>query len=196
MFRMACRAQVLGLRECCGALLHWVFMRLFAGRIVRLSAAVQSAAGRWCCMGQCCLCPGCTAVQGLCKRYICRQYQTEVPSSASKPPCFSAEEWEAHIWGGLGTGLCKGLDDAGVDVEEVVTGHARFPGHACWDDHQLGACDGILQVLLASVALDLWQHAPYEPLMRLQSSQTLSHAESSLTMRLLHCSPASWYCSG
>ena len=78
-------------------------------------------------------------------------------TNTSSPVCKVGVQ-ATHIWGSLGTGLCKGLDDAGVDVEEVVTGHARFSGNTSWDDDQLGACNCTLQILLASVALDLWQH--------------------------------------
>ena len=42
-----------------------------------------------------------------------------------------------YHWGVLGDGLSQGLHDAGVDVEQVVTGHARLAGHSSRDDHQV-----------------------------------------------------------
>jgi hypothetical protein len=39
--------------------------------------------------------------------------------------------------------LDKSAHDAGVDVEEVVTGHAGLTGHACGDDDQLQGKSGM-----------------------------------------------------
>ena len=42
----------------------------------------------------------------------------------------------------LGGHLNEALDDAGVDVEQVVTGHAGLAGDASGDDDDLGVLEG------------------------------------------------------
>ena len=44
------------------------------------------------------------------------------------------------------------LDDAGVNLEQVVAGHAGLAGHAGGDDDDIGALERVSQLLLASVA--------------------------------------------
>jgi hypothetical protein len=61
----------------------------------------------------------------------------------------------AHVGAVLRARLCQSLDNAGVDVEEVVAGHARLAGHAGRDDDQLGAGQRLPQIVRAQVALDL-----------------------------------------
>ena len=51
--------------------------------------------------------------------------------------------------------LAEALDDAGVDVEQVVAGHARLAGHACGDDHQVAVLQRHRQLVSAGVAGDL-----------------------------------------
>ena len=41
----------------------------------------------------------------------------------------------------------------GTRLEEVVTGHARLPGHAGRDDDQVSIFEGSCQLVIASVAL-------------------------------------------
>jgi hypothetical protein len=49
-------------------------------------------------------------------------------------------EWQernAYVWAVLSDGSAEGLDDAGVDVEEVVPSHAGLPRHPSRDDHDV-----------------------------------------------------------
>jgi hypothetical protein len=55
----------------------------------------------------------------------------------------------------LGNALCQGLHDAGVDVEQVVTGHAGLARHSSRDDHQVSTLQSCSQALLASVSSHL-----------------------------------------
>ena len=52
---------------------------------------------------------------------------------------------QTHLGGDLGSSLNKTLDDACVGVEEVIAGHARFSGHACWNDDEVSALKGCFQ---------------------------------------------------
>ena len=59
----------------------------------------------------------------------------------------------------LGAVLCnldgQLLDDAGVDVEQVVAGHAGLAGNSGRDDHQVSALQACSDVLLPCVACHL-----------------------------------------
>mmetsp|Transcript_23178 Transcript_23178/g.41172 ORF Transcript_23178/g.41172 Transcript_23178/m.41172 type:complete len:219 (+) Transcript_23178:606-1262(+) len=60
---------------------------------------------------------------------------------------------------GVGAVVCNTLDksahDAGVDVEEVVTGHAGLTGHACGDDDQIAAGEAGAELCIAAVSSNL-----------------------------------------
>lgn len=53
----------------------------------------------------------------------------------------------------VGADLCDRLaetaDDAGVDVEEVVAGHARLARHSSRDDDEVAPLEGLLDTVLA-----------------------------------------------
>ena len=54
-----------------------------------------------------------------------------------------------HLGAVLAAGLHQALDDAGVDLEEVVAGHARLAGHARRDDDNVAALERLAQLVLA-----------------------------------------------
>jgi len=52
------------------------------------------------------------------------------------------------LGGDLSSDLDQALDDAGVDVEQVVTGHARLAGNTGGDDDDVGILEGSLGALV------------------------------------------------
>ena len=59
----------------------------------------------------------------------------------------------------LGNALSQGLHDAGVNVEQVVTGHAGLTRHSSRDDHQVSTLQSCSQALLSSVSSHLTDQA-------------------------------------
>lgn len=53
----------------------------------------------------------------------------------------------------LGDGSAEPLHDAGVDVEEIIPGHAGLPGHPGGDDDDVGALQRLPELVV-----------PHEPL--------------------------------
>ncbi len=49
----------------------------------------------------------------------------------------------------LGAGFCQALDNASIDVEQVITSHARLAGHSSRDDNQVRIFQGSTQALLS-----------------------------------------------
>jgi hypothetical protein len=45
------------------------------------------------------------------------------------------------------------VDDAGVDLEEVVARHSRLAGHARGDDDEVTACQGLSEAIVRCVTL-------------------------------------------
>lgn len=59
------------------------------------------------------------------------------------------------LGGELGNALDEIPDNAGVDLEQVITGHARLPGNTSRDDNNIGASKSVLQaVILGQVTGD------------------------------------------
>lgn len=50
----------------------------------------------------------------------------------------------------------EGLDNSGVDVEQVIPGHSRLARHTCRDHDELAARQGLCQLLFTHVTLDLF----------------------------------------
>lgn len=48
----------------------------------------------------------------------------------------------SYVGGMLCDRLNEGLDNASIDVEKVITGHARFPWHTSRDDNQVSTLQG------------------------------------------------------
>lgn len=71
--------------------------------------------------------------------------------------CTSAEC--RYLWGVLGNGLDDSLDDACVDVEQVLPGHPRLSGNTCGDEHEVSARQGLPELLVADVPLGLHKDA-------------------------------------
>ena len=55
----------------------------------------------------------------------------------------------AHLGGMLRGSLNQCLHNASIDVEEIVTGHARLSRDTSWDDNQVSIFHCSCQVLLA-----------------------------------------------
>eukprot|EP00128_Syssomonas_multiformis_P002965 Colp12_sorted_trinity150504_noHs@4722 len=55
----------------------------------------------------------------------------------------------------LGASLSKGLDNGGVGVEEVITGHTRLAGNTSGDDDNIAASEGSRKLVSTNVASDL-----------------------------------------
>ena len=68
------------------------------------------------------------------------------------------DDEDERLGGVLGDGLSEGLDNGGVLVEEVVTGHAGLPGETSGDHHHMGVLQGNGQVV-GDVAGDLGRGA-------------------------------------
>ncbi len=62
-----------------------------------------------------------------------------------------------HLRAVLGHGLCQVLHDSSVDVEQVVTCHARLARHSSRDDHKISTLQSCSQVLLPCVSSHLMQ---------------------------------------
>lgn len=55
----------------------------------------------------------------------------------------------AHLGGMLSHSLGQFLHNAGIDIEQVVTGHAGLAGHAGRDDDEVCALQSLPKLLLA-----------------------------------------------
>ena len=40
-----------------------------------------------------------------------------------------------------------------IGIEKIVTGHARLAGHACWDNDEITASEGLSELVIACIAL-------------------------------------------
>ena len=56
----------------------------------------------------------------------------------------------------LGDGLANGLNNTGVDVEEILAGHARLPWHTSRNENHVSTLEGTGQLIRPSVTLDLY----------------------------------------
>ena len=66
-------------------------------------------------------------------------------------------------WAMFGDSFAESLDDAGVDVEEIVSGHAWLTWHTCWDDDEGSAGEGSGELVRSGVTGDLgWSVAMRE----------------------------------
>jgi hypothetical protein len=54
------------------------------------------------------------------------------------------DDADERLGAGVGDGLGEGRADAGVDLEEVVTGHAGLAGNTSGDDDNVGTGKGLL----------------------------------------------------
>lgn len=63
------------------------------------------------------------------------------------------DDEDEGVWCDVGDGLDEALDDAGVDVEEIITGHSWLAWNSGWDNNDIG----ILESELGSILL--WQVA-------------------------------------
>ena len=70
---------------------------------------------------------------------------------------YASDGQGAYLGAVLGNLLSQLLDDASVDVEEVVTGHAWLAWHSGRDHHQVSTCQACREVLLSCVASHLRQ---------------------------------------
>jgi hypothetical protein len=61
----------------------------------------------------------------------------------------------AHVRAVLRASNRQVVHNACIDVEQVITCHARFPGHTRGNDHQLGSGESCLQLSIAGEALHL-----------------------------------------
>jgi hypothetical protein len=50
---------------------------------------------------------------------------------------FSAGKRESYVGSIIGDCFHEASHDAGVDVEQIVSRHARLAGHACGDDNEV-----------------------------------------------------------
>lgn len=66
---------------------------------------------------------------------------------------------DAYVGAVLGDGSAEPFNDAGVDVEEVIPGHTRLPGHPSGDDDDVGALQRLAELVV-----------PHEPLHLQESS--------------------------
>ena len=66
---------------------------------------------------------------------------------------------DAYVGAVLGDGSAEPLNDAGVDVEEVVPGHAGLPGYPGGDDDDVGSLQRLPKLVV-----------PHEPLHLQESS--------------------------
>jgi hypothetical protein len=67
---------------------------------------------------------------------------------------------DAYVGAVLGDGSAQRLNDAGVDVEEVVPGHAGLPGHSCGDDDDVGALQRLPELVVPHEPLHLQEQKP------------------------------------
>lgn len=65
------------------------------------------------------------------------------------------DDEQEGLWGVLSRAGDQVADDAGVDLEEVVAGHAWFAGDTCWDHDDVCAGEGGFEaVVFGEVAGD------------------------------------------
>lgn len=56
------------------------------------------------------------------------------------------DDQEHGLRAGLGAGVGEALHNAGVDVEEIITSHARLSGHASGDNDHVSAFQGTYDI--------------------------------------------------
>lgn len=62
---------------------------------------------------------------------------------------------KSYVGAVFGDGSAKGLNDASIDVEEIIAGHARLAGDAGGDDDDVRILQGLTELVLARETSDL-----------------------------------------